>query len=120
MENIFLAEALKEKMRFSPDSGYIMRMQQHADSDDKLTYHSFVNTGRLMNRKLFLKKYPEAEDSLDSGTTDVMVYIKGVFIEMHGNGVWLTKIDGGRHLGIDFKTIESILWDWVESNFITK
>ncbi len=120
MENIFLTESLNEKMRVSPESGYIMRMQQHADNNDRLTYNSFIDTGRLMSRKLFLDKYPESKDLLDSNTTDVMVYIKGVFIEMKGNGVWLTKIDGGRHISIDFKTIESILWDGVESNFITK
>jgi len=83
-----------------------------------LTQKDFVNTGRMTSLRDFRIKSESGGYTLRHDCLDIMLYIKGFYIQMLGNGAYYFEMDGSSFYTNDIKLAESILWEHFASKKI--
>jgi len=115
MKKIFLKEILDEKMRSKPDTHYIQRLQKAVDSEMELNFSVFKDTGRLMWVNQFNADYPD--QTIHEDSTDVMVYIAGLNIQMLKSGAWCCYLEYDEYIDNEIFPLEKILFDYAKEKF---
>lgn len=84
----------------------------------RISKKDFVNTGRITTIQDFIIKSGTPSDSLRYDCLDIMMYIKGFYIQMLSNGTYYFEVDGSSFYSKDIKLAESILWEHFASKKI--
>lgn len=92
--SLLLQEIRKEKLRKSPELGYIQRLQQMHDKskEGRISFSNFVSTGRIYPKVGYLKKYQAQDDSLHNNTQMVITYMMGIKVDMLFDGTYHVSI----------------------------
>jgi hypothetical protein len=87
-------------------------------NNGQISQKDFVNTGRITTIKDFLIKSGNPSDNLRHDCLDIMMYIKGFYIQMLADGAYYFEADGSSFYSKDLKLAESILWEYFASKKI--
>jgi hypothetical protein len=88
------------------------------NNNGSISKKDFVNTGRITTIKDFITKSGTPSDNLRHDCLDIMMYIKGFYIQMLSNGAYYFEEDGSSFYTKDIKLAESILWEHFASKKI--
>lgn len=111
MADVFLLEAIAEKLRQSPDNSYVQRMQQL--SGRKMTIQTFKMTGRYVS----VEKAERMSDSFQAtyNTESVIMYIfKGYILKLDDGSYQYTSVFGETYISNDIDELESIMFSELE------